>query len=215
MLAIKQRYMEEGKLTEQQEFDYKMELKNREVAREQAVKDAKSDITKQAVSTAIGLLGMFDKSGKAAAIAQVAYDNGMALVSLVKASMANPLNGVTFGAAGIAQFAMGATMIALNVKKALTQINSKKADTGTPSAGAAGGSAGGGGGSTATAVSQEFYKKYGQDQGTANNNLAGSNQAVQNNAIANALSKVSLNVAVTDIQHGLNNAQVRDSRIGS
>jgi hypothetical protein len=214
MLAIKQRYLEEGKLTEQQEFDYKMELKTREVEREQAVKDAKSDITKQAVSTAIGLLGVFDKSGKAAAIAQVAYDNGMALVSLVKASMANPLNPVTFGAAGIAQFAMGSTMIALNVKKALAQINAKKADTGTPSAG----SAGGGGGSvasTATAVSQEFYKKYGQDQGTANNNLAGSNQAVQNNAIANALSKVSLNVAVTDIQHGLNNAKVRDSRISS
>lgn len=214
MLAVKQRYSDEGKLTEQQEFDYKMELKNREIAREQAVKDAKSDITKQAVSTAIGLLGMFDKSGKAAAIAQVAYDNGMALVSLVKASMANPLNGVTFGAAGIAQFAMGATMIAMNTKKALTQINAKKPDTGTASAG----SGGGGGGSQASAsssVSQEFYKKYGQDQGTANNNLAGSNQAVQNNAIANALSKVSLYVAVTDIQHGLNNAKVRDSRIGN
>lgn len=214
MLAIKQRYLEEGKLTEQQEFDYKMELKTREVEREQAVKDAKSDITKQAVSTAIGLLGVFDKSGKAAAIAQVAYDNGMALVSLVKASMANPLNPVTFGAAGIAQFAMGSTMIALNVKKALAQINAKKADTGTASAGGAGGG-GGSVASTATSVSQEFYKKYGQDQGTANNNLAGSNQAVQNNAIANALSKVSLNVAVTDIQHGLNNAKVRDSRIGS
>ena len=215
MLAVKQRYADEGKLTEQQEFDYKMELKTREVEREKAVKQAKSDITKQAVDTAIGLLGMFDKSGKAAAYAQIAYDNGMALVSLVKASMANPLNGVTFGAAGVAQFAMGATMIALNVKKALAQVNSKKADTGTPSSGSGGGGGGSSQASASSSVSQEFYKKYGQDQGTGNNNLSGSNQAVQNNAIATALKGVQMQVAVTDIQHGLNDAKVRDSRIGS
>jgi len=211
LLEIKRRYSEEGKLTEQQEFDYKMELKTREVAREQAVKDAKSEIGKQAVSTAIGLLGVFDKSGKAAAIAQVAYDNGMALVALVKSSMENPLNGITFGIAGIAQFAMGATMIGMNVKKALAQINSKKPDTGGTSAGS-----GGGGASTSaisSSVSREFYDKYGQDQGTADNNLSKSNQYSQSNSIISALTKVSLNVAVTDIQNGLNNANVRDTRL--
>ena len=142
----------------------------------------------------------------------MAYDNGMALSALVKSSMENPLNSVTFGVAGITQFAAGAIMIASNVKKALATINEKKPNP-SASTSSGGGSSSSAGASSTAQVSQSFFNKYSQDQSTANNNLAGSNQAVQNNAIAKALENVSLNVAVTDIQHGLNNANVRDSRI--
>lgn len=210
VLAIKKSYYDAGKMTAKEEFDYKMDLKTQEVAREQAVKDAKVQITENAVGAAIGLLEMFDKSGKTAALAQVAFDNGKALSALVSSSMSNPLNGITGGAAGIAQFAVGAVTIASNIKKAITSINSKKPVT----ASAGGGSASGGGAVSApSSVSTDFMQKYGQDQGTANNNLASSNQAVQNAGIVNALKGVQLAVAVTDIQNGLSNAQVRDSRL--
>jgi hypothetical protein len=188
------------------------------VANAEATANTKKQLTQDAVTTAMGFMDMFDKTGKASALTQVAYDTAGAISGLVKASNANPTNGVTFGVAGIIQYAMGALKIAMNIKKAIGIINSKKPETGGISSGGGGGSASSASASAQSvgaSVSADFYAKYSQTAGTANNNTAGSNQSVQGMAFASALKGVTLQVGVTDIQNGLQNAQVRDNRISS
>jgi hypothetical protein len=85
-----------------------------------------------------------EKFNKANALIQIGIDTAKAISSLVAASQSNPLNGVTAGAAGIAQFASGIIQIATNVAKAKQILTSG----GTPSAGGGGGDTGGGGEST-------------------------------------------------------------------
>lgn len=79
-----------------------------------------------------------EKFQKASALVQIAIDTAKAISSLVATSQANPLNAVTGGAAGIAQYASGIVQILTNVAKA-------KALLSNPSASASGG---GGGAST-------------------------------------------------------------------
>jgi len=82
-----------------------------------------------------------EKFNKANALIQIGIDTAKAISSLVAASQSNPLNGVTAGAAGIAQFASGIIQIATNVAKAKQILTSG----GTPTSG------GGGGGASASA----------------------------------------------------------------
>ena len=84
-----------------------------------------------------------EKFNKANALIQIGIDTAKAISSLVAASQANPLNGVTAGAAGIAQFATGIIQIATNVAKAKQILTSG----GTPTSGGGGGGASEGGGS--------------------------------------------------------------------
>lgn len=67
-------------------------------------------------------LGNDSKEGlaiqKAVTLAQIAVDTAKAISSLTAASAANPLNGPTFGAAGIAQFASGILQIGANMTQA-------------------------------------------------------------------------------------------------
>ena len=86
---------------------------------------------------------------KVAALTQLGLDTAQAISSLTKASEANPLNGATFGAAGIAQFAAGAIRIAGNIAKAAKLLKAPAPDVD-------GGSAGGGG---ATAPSPEVERE--------------------------------------------------------
>lgn len=62
------------------------------------------------------------KLNKIAALAQVAIDTAVAISGLTANSSGNPLNAVTFGAAGIAQFASGLAIILSNVAKAKSII---------------------------------------------------------------------------------------------
>lgn len=55
---------------------------------------------------------------KASTLAQIAVDTASAISSLVAVSEANPANAVTFGAAGIAQFAAGLIRILANIANA-------------------------------------------------------------------------------------------------
>jgi hypothetical protein len=55
---------------------------------------------------------------KALTLFQIAIDTASAISSLTKHSSANPANAVTFGAAGIAQFATGIAQIITNIAKA-------------------------------------------------------------------------------------------------
>ena len=81
------------------------------------------------------------KLNKAAALFQLGVDTAKAISALVAAANSNPLNGVTSGGAGIAQYVAGAIQIATNMAKA-KQILSNPA-------GASGVGGGGGGGETA------------------------------------------------------------------
>lgn len=136
-----------------------IEASNAKVAEAQKERDAKLTLAKDTVDGLANLGGMLikdqkklEKFNKASALIQIAIDTARAISSLVAASQSNPLNGVTFGAAGIAQFASGIIQIATNVVKAKQILSSPGA---TPSSGGGGGDAGGGGAtSTATALPQ-------------------------------------------------------------
>ena len=92
------------------------------------------------------------KFNKASALVQIGIDTAKAISALVANSQANPLNAVSAGAAGIAQFASGIIQIATNVAKAKQILSSPGA---TPSSGGGGGGATGGGAtSAATALPQ-------------------------------------------------------------
>jgi len=78
-----------------------------------------------------------EKFNKANALIQIGIDTAKAISALVAASQSNPFNGVTAGAAGIAQFASGIIQIATNVAKAKQILTS-------------GGSASAGGGGTSS-----------------------------------------------------------------
>lgn len=94
-----------------------------------------------------------EKFNKANALIQIGIDTAKAISSLVAASQSNPLNGVTAGAAGIAQFASGIIQIATNVAKAKQILTSG----GTPTSGGGGGGASaseGGGANVAQQVPQ-------------------------------------------------------------
>ena len=62
---------------------------------------------------------------KAFALAQIAVDTAKAIASLTASSAANTLNGVTFGAAGAAQFAAGIISILANIAQATALLTSK------------------------------------------------------------------------------------------
>lgn len=64
---------------------------------------------------------------KGATLAQVAADTASAIASLTKASEANPLNAVTAGGAGIAQFLTGFARITANMVKAKQVLSKSKA----------------------------------------------------------------------------------------
>jgi len=136
-----------------------IEASNAKVAEAQKERDAKLSLAKDTVDGLANLGGMLikdqkklEKFNKASALIQIGIDTARAISALVAASQSNPLNGVTFGAAGIAQFASGIIQIATNVVKAKQILSSPGA---TPSAGGGGGDAGGGGAtSTATALPQ-------------------------------------------------------------
>ena len=90
-----------------------------------------------------------EKFNKGMALVQIGIDTGKAISSLVAASNANSLNGVTAGAAGVAQFATGIIQIATNIAKAKQILTSG----GTPTSGGGGGGTGGGGESANVAQS--------------------------------------------------------------
>jgi hypothetical protein len=83
-----------------------------------------------------------EKFNKASALFQIGIDTAKAISGLVAASNTNPLNGLTAGAAGIAQFTAGVIQIATNVAKAKQILTS--GGSGTPSGGGGGGDTGGG-----------------------------------------------------------------------
>ena len=98
-----------------------------------------------------------EKFQKASALVQIAIDTAKAISSLVAMSQANPLNAVTGGGAGLAQYASGIVQILTNVAKAKALISN-------PSA-----SASGGGGGSASPTSSSSVTPTVQMFGQGNN----------------------------------------------
>ena len=91
------------------------------------------------------------KFNKASALVQIGIDTAKAISALVAAANANPLNAVSAGTAGIAQFASGIIQIATNIAKAKQLLTAPS----TPvSSGGGGGSSASGGGNTASMIPQ-------------------------------------------------------------
>jgi hypothetical protein len=92
------------------------------------------------------------KFNKASALVQIGIDTAKAISALVAAANANPLNAVSAGTAGIAQFASGIIQIATNIAKAKQLLTAPS----TPVSAGGGGGGGGasGGGNTASMIPQ-------------------------------------------------------------
>jgi len=135
-----------------------------------------------------------EKFNKANALVQIGIDTAKAISSLVAASQSNPLNGVTAGAAGIAQFASGIIQIATNVAKAKQILTSG----GTPTSGGGGeGGNEGGGSSVAQSVPQGA-----QLFGSAN--AGGTMSAGGNNNTSMTVTAVVSETQVTNVQNKIN-----------
>jgi hypothetical protein len=135
-----------------------IEASNAKVETAAKERDAKLSLAKDTVDGLANLGGMLikdqkklEKFNKASALIQIGIDTARAISSLVAAAQSNPLNGVSFGAAGIAQFASGIIQIVTNVVKAKQILSSPGS---TPAAGGGGGGGGGESTSTSTALPQ-------------------------------------------------------------
>lgn len=115
---------------------------------------------------------------KGIALAQIGIDTAKAISSLVAASNANPLNSVTFGAAGIAQMAAGVAGIIVNIAKA-KQLLSSNGNTSSISAPSAGSSAGA---ASTSAPTSSFVppqiQNMGNNQANGSSSTSGQNDGV-------------------------------------
>jgi hypothetical protein len=138
-----------------------------------------------------------EKFNKANALIQIGIDTAKAISSLVAASQSNPANAVTFGAAGIAQFATGIIQIATNVAKAKQILSS--GGSGTPS----GGGGGGGGDTGSTPNVAQQVPQAAQLFGSANTGNVMSAGGGTNNSSMTVTAVVS-ETQVTNVQNKIN-----------
>jgi hypothetical protein len=181
LLEEAKKYGEDTKVIEDQigqetaEIQKKYALKK--IADAQAERDAKIQFASD-VNAGLSQLGnifikdqkKLEKFQKATALVQIAIDTAKAISSLVAMSQANPLNAVTAGGAGIAQYASGIVQILTNVAKA-------KALLSNPSASASGGGGGTSASASSASVATPSINMFGQ--GNNANNLTG--QSMQSN----------------------------------
>lgn len=147
---------------------------------EKQVRDAKLTLASDVVN-GIGALGnafikdqkKLENFNKASALIQIGIDTAKAISSLMATSQANPLNGVTGGLAGIAQFASGILQITTNVAKA-KQLLSNPSGSVSPS----GGGGGTNGGSTSVTPITPAVQMFGQGN---NLNTQGQPKSVNTN----------------------------------
>lgn len=116
------------KLLSERDYNKKTkELSKQRKDIDKAERDAKEN-NANAIGQILGALSGLAEQGtaiqKGLALGQVAIDTGVAISSLMAISEANPLNTVTFGGAGIAQYATGIIRILANVGQAMSILNS-------------------------------------------------------------------------------------------
>lgn len=175
------------------------------INQEKAVRDAKIDIA-NSIATGLGAIGeafikdqkKLEQFNKAQALIQIGIDTAKAISSLVAMSNANPLNSVTAGAAGIAQYAAGIVQIVTNIAKAkalLTNPSSTPSTNSTPTGG-------GGGGTSMSSSVPSFVPGNLFGQGNASNN-ATSAQGVETTSNITVTAVVS-ETEMTGVQNKVN-----------
>jgi hypothetical protein len=123
-----------------------------EIEKAKQVRDAKISMVGDYANSLLNLTTLVTKDqkkleqiNKASALVQIGIDTAKAISSLVAASAANKLNGVTGGLAGAAQFASGILQITTNMVKAKQLLSN-------PSGSVSGGGGGGGSSQSNTSV---------------------------------------------------------------
>ena len=116
------------KLISEREFNKRTkELSKQRIDIDKAEREAKEN-NANAIGGILGALSGLAEQGtalqKGLALGQVAIDTATAISSLMATSEANPLNTLTFGGAGIAQYAAGIVRILSNVAQATSILNS-------------------------------------------------------------------------------------------
>jgi hypothetical protein len=139
------------------------------------------------------------KFNKASALVQIGIDTAKAISALVAASQSNALNGVTAGAAGIAQFASGVIQIATNIAKAKQLLTAPS----TPVSGGGGGgsSASGGGGSNTASMIPQAASLFGQGNNANTVSAGGGSAAGGGNMLVTA---VVSETQITSVQKKIN-----------
>jgi len=135
MLLIEQQMEADNALTEQKKKNAEEQIK---------IEELKYQIAENTTNGLISLGQIFindskklEKFNKAMALVQIGIDTAQAISALTRNSEANPLNAVTGGIAGIAQFASGIARILANIAKAKQLLTSP-----SPSFGAGGNTGG-------------------------------------------------------------------------
>ena len=139
-----------------------------------------------------------EKFNKASALVQIGIDTAKAISSLVAMSQANPLNAVTAGTAGIAQFASGIVSILTNIAKAKQLLTN-------PGASASGDTSGGGGGggdtgNTSTTSATPSINLFGQ--GNNANSMSSGTSVETNNGMT--VTAIVSETQITNVQNKIN-----------
>jgi hypothetical protein len=174
-----------------------------EIEKEQALRDAKISFVGQTVE-GIGELGKLfindqkklEKVNKAMALVQIGIDTAKAISALVATAQANPLNAVTFGSAGLAQYASGIIQIITNIAKAKALLSNPGA---SPSGGSSGGGGGASGGGASAEAMQPQFNMFGS-AGNANTINASGQPNGQNITVTAVVSETE----ITSTQNNIN-----------
>jgi hypothetical protein len=173
-----------------------------EEAAEVALAQMKVQLANESLGNIQAIFGQQSAISKAAALTQIGIDTASAISSLVRNSEANPANAVTFGGAGILQFAAGITRIGANI------ANAKRLLEGGGNIGT--GSNSQGGAPSNTRQPQTGNQLQGVNAGLLTQFGDGArNQAAQNDSISAAIGSQRLYVAVSDINKGQRAATVK------
>lgn len=183
----------EKELKIEEDFSKVLQEENQKRSDEYAKTQEAKKQTTEAVFNGISALGQIfikdqkklEKLNKASALVQIGIDTAKAISALVATSQANPLNAVTFGSAGLTQYAVGLVQILTNVAKAKALLS--------------GGSASAGGGSSPSGVSGATQSATPQQSATPNVNLFGGANDFNNVGSAKPVQVIRAVVSETDI----------------
>ena len=176
------------------------------IEKEKQVRDAKLTFAKDTVDGLTNLGGLLIKDqaklakfNKASALIQIGIDTAKAISALVAASNTNPLNGVTAGGAGIAQFAAGVIQIATNIAKAKQLLTSPS--TPVTSGGGGGDTGGGGGGANTATMIPQAAQLFGSSNNANTMNAGGPTSSGGGNMMVTA---VVSETQITNVQKKIN-----------
>ena len=179
---------------------------NAEVETNRQVRDAKLGFAKDTVDGLTNLGGLLIKDqaklakfNKASALVQIGIDTAKAISALVAAANTNPLNGVTAGTAGIAQFASGIIQIATNIAKAKQLLTSPS--TPVTSGGGGGDTGGGGGGANTATMIPQAAQLFGSSNNANTMNAGGPTSSGGGNMMVTA---VVSETQITNVQKKIN-----------